>query len=70
MPSASTGRGYSKHSVSTQTKVRYRDLAGRNTQERPGRAFYVRIVRPLSHREPRPDSGIICNRNIVRAATK
>lgn len=70
MPSASTGCGYRKHSVSTQTRIRYRDLAGRNTQERPGGEFYLRIVRPLSHREPRPDSVIICKMNIVRAAGK
>ena len=66
MPSASAGRGYRKHFVSTQTRVPYRNLAARDTQERPGRAFYVRIVRPLSHREPRPDSEMICNRNPVQ----
>ena len=54
--SASAGHGDREQAVGTQIGVRYRDLTRRNTQERSGGAFYLRIVCPLSHREPQPGS--------------
>jgi hypothetical protein len=63
MPSAGTGRGDRKHSIRTQTGERCRDLGIRYPREWRGRTLYLRIVRPLFHREPQPDSEIILQQN-------
>jgi hypothetical protein len=57
---ASAGHSDHEQVVGMQTGAPYRDLARRNTRERSGGAFYLRIVCPLSHREPRSGSRITC----------
>jgi hypothetical protein len=67
---ASAGHGDREQVVGRQTGVHYRDLAGKNTRERSSGAFYLRIVCPLYHREPRSGSRIICDSHLLLAVTQ